>query len=179
MLEFYFYLCYTEAESIRFNFASNLLRSEFRSRFEPTFCRYWFYKIILPPPLTCPVPARQNLTSPLTCKTGFQSKIKRVGSNPPFDQSFRVVLPFSNVEIFLKNFNNLFSIIVLVYVICTNINSLFLTSANFKCLNYLRFWQYRRNSRVSKGARPFCLRVADTKSKPLLQRATNETFLRV
>ena len=118
-----------------------------------------------PPPLTCPVPARQNLTSPLTCKTGFQSKIKRVGSNPPFDQSFRVVLPFSNVEIFLKNFNNLFSIIVLVYVICTNINSLFLTSANFKCLNYLRFWQYRRNSRVSKVARPFCLRVADTKSK--------------
>ena len=59
----------------------------------------------------------------------------------------------------------MFSIIVLVYVICTNINSLFLTSANFKCLNYLRFWQYRRNSRVSKVARPFCLRVADTKSK--------------
>ena len=36
---------------------------------------------------TCPVPARQNLTSPLTCQTGLQSQIERVGSNPLFAQN--------------------------------------------------------------------------------------------
>ena len=36
---------------------------------------------------TCPVPARQNLTSPLTCQTGLPSQIERVGSNPLFAQN--------------------------------------------------------------------------------------------
>ena len=92
----------------------------------------------------CPVPARQNLTSPLTCPTGLMSQIERVGSNPPFDQSFRVDVAIFKFWIFFFNVDNLFYIIVLVYVICTNVNSWFLTSANLKCLNYLKFWQYRR-----------------------------------
>ena len=137
-----------EAESIRLSFAPSRLRSEVRSRFEPSFCRYGFHNIILTPPAnvprtgppkphfqlgcplvslrsetkrkinllvsqneakrkrngfcfakknkkrkwdtllpTCPVPARQNLTSPLTCQTGLQSQIERVGSNPLFAQN--------------------------------------------------------------------------------------------
>ena len=146
-----FNLSLPEAESIRLNFAPSRLRSEVRSRFEPTFCRYGFHNIILTPPPnvrvarwprplcsnvavkkvgcceklvgvsgrkvavkrserlksgrgfglkwqwrlvgiwqpcpTCPVPARQNLTSPLTCQTGLPSQIERVGSNPLFAQN--------------------------------------------------------------------------------------------
>ena len=39
-----------QAESIRLNFAPSRLRSEFKSRFEPIFCRYGFHNIILTPP---------------------------------------------------------------------------------------------------------------------------------
>ena len=47
------YVC-TEAESIRLNFAPSRLRSELRSRFEPTFCCYGFHNIILTPPPNVP-----------------------------------------------------------------------------------------------------------------------------
>ena len=40
-----------------------------------------------PPLPMCPVPTRQNLTSPLTCQTGLPSHIERVGSNPLFAQN--------------------------------------------------------------------------------------------
>ena len=43
-----------EAESIRLSFAPSRLRSEVRSRFEPSFCRYGFHNIILTPPANVP-----------------------------------------------------------------------------------------------------------------------------
>ena len=44
----------SEAESIRLSFAPSRLRSEVRSRFEPSFCRYGFHNIILTPPANVP-----------------------------------------------------------------------------------------------------------------------------
>ena len=56
---------------------------------------------------TCPVPARQNLTSPLTCQTGLPSQIERVGSNPLFAQNLTSELSLAKSYGFGLRFNRI------------------------------------------------------------------------
>ena len=67
-----------EAESIRLSFAPSRLRSEVRSRFEPSFCRYGFHNIILTPPANVPRTGPPKPHFQLGCPlVSLRSKTKR------------------------------------------------------------------------------------------------------